>query len=65
MIPRDKIKGKQIDDHQIKQSHLNLENPGFFSPNSAATVQYVNLLYLSGVTSGITSGSSGNYTMGD
>lgn len=55
----DKIKGKQIDDSTIEQRHLNLSEPGFFDSNSAATIGYVNSLYLSGVTTGITSGTSG------
>jgi hypothetical protein len=52
MTPRDKIKGKQIEDSTIQQNNLNLSNPGFFDSNSAATVGYVNNLYLSGITSG-------------
>jgi hypothetical protein len=59
MLP-DKIRGKQIEDKSIEQYHLELEHPGFFEDNAAATVKFVKDLYLSGITTGITSGSSGS-----
>lgn len=54
-----KEKGKQIENYTIEQSNLSLEHPTYFDSNSAVTVWYVNQLYLSGITTGITSGTSG------
>jgi len=50
-------KGKQFEDFSIEQRKLNLSHPTFFDSNSASTVGYVNALYLSGITTGITSGT--------
>lgn len=41
-----KEKGKQIENYTIEQTNLSLDHPTYFDSNSAATVWYVNQLYL-------------------